>query len=41
MFITCKAEVEYQLNKNMKILNPIEVENMNQMNLVNYVLILV
>ena len=41
MFITYKAEVENQLNKKIKIKNPIEAENMNQMILVSYVLILV
>ena len=41
MFITYKAEVENQLNKNIKILKFDEVENMNQMILVSYVLILV
>jgi len=40
MFITYKAEVKNQLNKN-KILNLIETQNMNQMNSVNYVLNLV
>ena len=41
MFITYKLEVENQLKKNIKILNPIEAENMNQMPLVSYMLILV
>ena len=40
-FITYKAEVENQLNKNIKILNSIEAENMNQMFSVSYVLNLV
>ena len=38
IFITYKAEVENQLNKNIKILKSDEAENMNQMILVSHVL---
>ena len=41
MFITYKAEIENQLNKNVKILNSIEAENINQINSVSYVLNLI
>ena len=41
MFITYKAEIENQLNKNINILKFDRDRNMNQMNSVSYVLNLI
>ena len=41
MFLTYKIEVENQLNKNIKILKSDRGGEMNQMNLVSYVVNLV